>query len=174
MGLVVADSMIAGAAAELGQPPHVAFQNPGGVRADLATTGPTTYNSLYSVLPFGNDLVVMDMTGAEIETLIQQQFRGADTTILQISDGSSFSWRMGANGPELVSGSIRIAGATLDRARTYRVVTNSFLATGRDGFTAFGGDRVRTFVGSDIAALEAYVAAHSPIRAPSAPRIRRQ
>jgi 5'-nucleotidase len=174
MGLVVADSMIAGAAAELGQPPHVAFQNPGGVRADLATAGPTTYNSLYSVLPFGNDLVVMDMTGAEIETLIQQQFRGADTTILQISDGSGFAWRMGANGPELVPGSIRIAGAPLDRTRTYRVVTNSFLATGRDGFTAFGGDRVRTFVGGDLAALEAYVAAHSPLQAPSAPRVRRQ
>lgn len=174
MGLVVADSMIAGAAAELGQPPHVAFQNPGGVRADLATAGPTTYNSLYSVLPFGNDLVVMDMTGAEIETLIQQQFRGADTTILQISEGSSFAWRTGANGPELVPGSVRIAGDTLDRTRTYRVVTNSFLATGRDGFTAFGGDRVRTFVGGDLAALEAYVAAHSPLQAPTAARVRRQ
>ncbi|MGE3250533.1 MAG: bifunctional UDP-sugar hydrolase/5'-nucleotidase [Hyphomonadaceae bacterium] len=173
LGLVIADSMIAGVARELGSRPDIAFMNPGGVRADLASAGPVTLDDLFAVLPFGNDLMVLELTGAEIETLLTQQFRGGENnTILQISEGSRFAWRRTASGGTLVPGSIVINGAPLDRARTYRVVTNSFLAFGGDGFNAFAGERTRTVAGGDLAALETYVAAYSPLPAPSAPRVR--
>jgi 5'-nucleotidase len=92
--------------------------------------------------------------------------------ILQISEGSSFAWRRTASGTSLQPGSVRIGGAPLDPARTYRVVTNGFLASGGDGFTAFRNNRPRTMVGTDLDAFEAYVAARSPLVAPAMGRIR--
>lgn len=174
LGLIVADSMAAAAAAALGHPVDVAFMNPGGVRANLAQAGPVTLSDLFAVTPFGNDLVMLTMTGADIEALLAQQFRPERTFILQMSEGAGFTWRNDANGGAIVPGSVRIAGAPLDRARTYRVVTNNFLASGGDGFTAFQGERGRTLVGGDLDALEAYVAAHSPLAAPTTARARLQ
>lgn len=175
MGLVIADSMVAGAEAALGVRPDIAFMNPGGVRANLPNAGNVTLSDLFAVTPFGNDVVVVEMTGAEIEALLGQQFRDDRTIILQISEGSSFAWRNRPGQPgALVPGSIRINGAQLDRARTYRVVTNSFLASGGDGFTAFGGERTRTIVGGDLAALDAYVATRSPLSPPATARVRVQ
>jgi 5'-nucleotidase len=172
LGLVVADSMVASAQAETGARPDVAFMNPGGVRANLPSAGAVTLSELFSVTPFGNDLVVFEMTGAEIEAVLAQQFRSDRTMILQISEGSSFAWRQTPAGAGLQPGSVRIGGAPLDPARTYRVVTNGFLASGGDGFTAFRNNRPRTMVGTDLDAFEAYVAARSPLVAPAMGRIR--
>lgn len=170
MGLVVADSMLASAASALGRPADVAFMNRGGVRASLDHPGAVTLSDLFSVTPFGNDLVTLEMTGAEIEAVLAQQFRADRNSILQISEGSSFAWRSAPDGGAVVPGSVRIAGAPLDRARTYLIVTNSFLASGGEGFTGFTVGRARTVVGSDLDALEAYFVARSPVDAPAMPR----
>ncbi len=170
MGLVIADSMLASAAWSLGHPADVAFMNPGGVRASLDHPGAITLSDLFSVTPFGNDLVTLEMTGAEIEAVLAQQFRADRNNILQISEGSSFAWRSAPGGGVVMPGSVRIAGAPLDRARTYLIVTNAFLASGGDGFTGFTAGRSRTVVGGDLDALEAYFGAHSPVGAPTMPR----
>ncbi|MGD9968348.1 MAG: bifunctional UDP-sugar hydrolase/5'-nucleotidase [Hyphomonadaceae bacterium] len=170
LGLVVADSMIPAAEAALGARPDIAFMNPGGVRANLPNPGAVTFSDLFAVTPFGNDLVVLEMSGAEIEAALNQQFRADRNIILQVSDGASFRWRNTAGGAALVPGSIRIGGAALEPQRSYRIVTNAFLASGGDGFTAFQAGRNRTLVGGDLDALAAYVAARSPLAAPSAPR----
>ena len=55
--------------------------NPGGVRADLTLDeisggeqpGEVTYGEAFEVQPFGNLLVTMDLTGAQIEQLLEQQ-----------------------------------------------------------------------------------------------------
>ncbi len=63
--------------------------------------------------------------------------------------------------------SMALDGTAMSDATTYRVTMNSFLATGGDNFTVFnqgtdslGGDQ-------DVDALEAYIAANSPL-APAA------
>ena len=56
--------------------------NSGGIRADI-NAGPITYGEAFSVQPFANVLVTMDMTGLDIEDLIEQQFNGGNG-ILQI------------------------------------------------------------------------------------------
>jgi 5'-nucleotidase len=170
MGLVVADSMLASASSALGNPADIAFMNRGGVRASLDHPGAVTLSDLFSVTPFGNDLVALEMTGAEIEAVLAQQFRADRNSILQISEGSSFAWRSTPDGGTVIPGSVRIAGAPLDRARTYLIVTNSFLASGGEGFTGFTVGRARTVVGSDLDALEAYFVARSPVDAPAMPR----
>ena len=60
----------------------VAFMNPGGIRDNItfASSGPEadgelTYGEAFSVHPFGNSLVTMTLTGAQIDALLEQQFR---------------------------------------------------------------------------------------------------
>ena len=65
----------------------MAFMNPGGVRADLTFAsspagegdGVVTYGEAFTVQPFGNSLVTMTLTGAQIDDVLEQQFCGHDT-----------------------------------------------------------------------------------------------
>ena len=69
--------------------------NPGGIRADLQTTdGVVTYGAAFSVQPFNNYDVSMDMTGRRSSTLLDQQWTGANAAspkILQVS-GITYSY----------------------------------------------------------------------------------
>ncbi|MBP8265153.1 MAG: bifunctional metallophosphatase/5'-nucleotidase, partial [Zoogloea sp.] len=71
MGDVMADVYLAG-----GPQADIAFINPGGVRADLIykNGGAVTYGDLLTVAPFGNTLATVDLTGAQIVRLLEQQW----------------------------------------------------------------------------------------------------
>ncbi|QFP77244.1 bifunctional UDP-sugar hydrolase/5'-nucleotidase [Deinococcus sp. AJ005] len=141
LGDVIADSQLA-ATADKGA--VIAFMNPGGIRADLmasAAGNTATFGDLFTVQPFGNTLVVMDLTGAQIKTLLEQQFDNPDATssrILQVSKGFAYSYdSTAAKGSRVDAASIKLGGETIDPAKTYRVTMNSFLAGGGDNFVAF-------------------------------------
>ncbi|CAM3191839.1 5'-nucleotidase [Deinococcus saxicola] len=141
LGDVIADSQLA-ATKENGS--VIAFMNPGGIRADLmasAAGNTATFGDLFTVQPFGNTLVVMDLTGAQIKTLLEQQFENPDATssrVLQVSKGFAYSYdSTAAKGSRVDAASIKLGGVTLDAAKTYRVTMNSFLAGGGDNFLAF-------------------------------------
>ncbi|WAT17726.1 bifunctional metallophosphatase/5'-nucleotidase [Aurantiacibacter sp. MUD11] len=160
----VADAYVHAANAALGEPVHVGFANSGGVRSDLsgAEDGLLNYGELAAMAPFGNSMIVLEMTGAQIKTLLEQQFCDENParicdSVLVPSAGSSFSADPTRPAGQRVS-EVVIAGAPLDLARTYRVVTNSFLADGGDGFAQFAELPHAANVGFDIDALEAYVA----------------
>ena len=59
-----------------------------------------TYGEIFTVQPFGNSLVTMTLTGAQIETLLEQQFDGCGTQnanrILQVSAGFTYTWSLAA------------------------------------------------------------------------------
>src|SRR4029078_11849775 len=60
----------------------LAFMNPGGLRADMLGTvngglRDLTYRQAADVQPFANTLVNMDLTGAQIETVLEQQWQAA-------------------------------------------------------------------------------------------------
>jgi 5'-nucleotidase len=155
----------------------VAFMNPGGIRADLIYSqisggelpGEVTYGEMFTVQPFGNSLVTMTLTGAQIETLLEQQFAGCVTAttpnrILQVSEGFAYTWDLDAPACNKVDPStIMINGVTVDPAANYRVTVNSFLADGGDSFPilVLGTDRLGGAVDTD--AFEAYFAANSPV-----------
>ena len=150
----------------------VAFMNPGGIRADIEA-GEVTYGEAFTVQPFGNSLVTMTLTGAQIDALLEQQF-GASQRILQVSEGFSYTWQDSAAAGEKVDPStIFVDGAVVDPAASYRVTVNSFLASGGDGFTVLveGTDRLGGAV--DVDALEAYLQANSPLSPPALGRITR-
>lgn len=153
----------------------VAFMNPGGIRADLTYPsspagegdGNVTYGEMFTVQPFGNSLVTMTLTGAQIDTLLEQQFDNpavGQNRILQVSGGLTYTWSQSApKGAKVDIASIMINGAPIDPAASYRVTVNSFLADGGDGFSVLvqGTDRLGGAVDTD--ALEAYFAANSPV-----------
>lgn len=85
----------------------MAFMNPGGVRADLTfapspageAAGAVTYGEAFTVQPFGNLLVSMTLTGAQIDTLLEQQWAApprAPFLHLGISNGVTFEWSRSA------------------------------------------------------------------------------
>jgi 5'-nucleotidase len=168
LGNLIADAQVSDATVvSNGVKPVIAFMNPGGIRADLAVNtvdGSVTYGSAFTVQPFNNYLVSMDMTGAEIETLLEQQFSGsnaAQNKVLQVSKGFTYTWRS-AGADRVDPATIKLNGVTLDPAATYRVVANSFLSDGGDGFGAFATARSKLIGGLDIDAFATYLTANSP------------
>ncbi len=175
LGDVIADAQLYATTDPANGGAVIAFMNPGGIRADLTYAGSpagegdgnVTYGESFTVQPFGNNLVTVTMTGAQIDTLLEQQFVGCGQTsnrILQVSNGFTYSWSSSASACNKVDPtSIKLNGVTLDPAGSYRVTMNSFLADGGDGFTTFtlGTDRLGGAVDTD--ALEAYFAVFSPV-----------
>ncbi len=167
LGNLIADAQLADPSTVTGgKTPVVAFMNPGGIRADLvATGGAVTFGSAFTVQPFNNFLVSMDMTGTQIKALLEQQFSGvnqAANKVLQVA-GITYTYNPNATpGSKVVAGSIEIAGQPLVDGTVYRIVTNNFLSDGGDGFPAFTTAQDKFFGGLDIDAFANYLAAHDP------------
>ncbi len=111
----------------------IAFMNAGGLRADLPA-GRVTWGDAFAALPWGNTLVVLEMTGAQVLDVLAHE----GGSRLQVS---------GLDPDE----------PRLDPARVYRVVVNSFLAAGGDDFTAFTRARVLAGGPLDVDALVAHL-----------------
>ena len=95
LGRLIADAHLA---ATRGSGAEVAFTNPGGIRASLHASGrdgTVTYADAYAAQPFGNSLVTMTLTGAQLKTLLEQQWsvvRPEHVRILQPSAGFTYRW----------------------------------------------------------------------------------
>ncbi len=175
LGDVIADGQLEATADPALGGAVVAFMNPGGIRADLSYAssqvgegdGNVTYGEMFTVQPFGNSMVTMTLTGAQIERVLEEQFENCTASgarILQVSAGFTYTWS--ASGPvcdKVDPASIMLNGVTIDPAASYRVTVNSFLADGGDSFPTLklGTDRLGGAVDTD--AFEAYFKAHSPV-----------
>jgi 5'-nucleotidase len=132
-----------------------AFMNPGGIRADIYA-GEVTWGDLYTVQPFNNYLVKMDLTGEQIYRLLNQQWKDQPyPRILQIS-GLSYNWD--ASRPEddrIIE--IRRNGKPIDLSAVYTLTVNSFLADGGDNFTVLKEGTNRIVGPVDLDALLAFI-----------------
>ncbi|WP_097885333.1 bifunctional metallophosphatase/5'-nucleotidase [Streptomyces sp. st140] len=180
LGNVIADAQLEGLAPADKGGAEVAFMNPGGIRADLVHKasgsegdGVVTYGEAFTVQPFTNMMNVVDLTGAQLVTALQQQVSGpneASPKILQVSKGLTYTLDLTKSGADrVVAGTIKLNGEAIDPARTYRVAMNEFLAGGGDGFPALGQGTNKLVGASDLDLFNAYLAAHSTATAPLAP-----
>ncbi|MGC4876923.1 bifunctional metallophosphatase/5'-nucleotidase [Micromonospora sp. DT43] len=176
LGNVIADAQLAATDDE--QDAVAAFMNPGGVRADL-DAGPVTYEEAFTVQPFANNLVTLDLTGAQLYCVLEQQFVTGRTlypssTVGYVVDpaGTTGTAADPCAGTRVVRGSLTIGGTVVDTAATYRVTVNNFLSGGGDGFSALtaGTNQVTGLI--DLDAFVAYLTAQSPVSAPTLDRIR--
>ncbi|MCG5470788.1 bifunctional metallophosphatase/5'-nucleotidase [Micromonospora sp. LAH09] len=176
LGNLIADAQLAATDDE--QNAVAAFMNPGGVRADL-DAGPVTYEEAFTVQPFANNLVTLDLTGAQLYCVLEQQFVTNRTlypsaTVGYVVDpnGTTGTVADPCAGTRVVRGSLTLGGTPVDTAATYRVTVNNFLAGGGDGFSALtGGTNLVTGL-IDLDAFVAYLTAQSPVSAPTLDRIR--
>jgi 5'-nucleotidase len=185
MGDLIADAQLA-AGKKLDPETDLALMNPGGVRAPLTYAakgsegdGVVTYAEGFTVQPFSNTVNLQNFTGAQLVQILKEQVSGSNAAspkILLPSTGFTYTLDMTKTGADrIVVDSIKLNGAALDPAATYRVATNSFLAGGGDGITTLGQGTNDLVGGDDLAALEAYLLANSsagnPIAPPAANRI---
>jgi 5'-nucleotidase len=154
---------------------EIAFMNPGGLRQDMTGTDPgngsyprtVTYKQAAVVQPFANTLVNMQLTGAQIKTVLEQQWQPRDSLNrlltrpflrLGVSEGFEYTYRQDyvtefpLDNPatpdvdesltpyQRAIGTVTgmwLHGEPIDPAATYSVTVNSFLSTGGDNFFEF-------------------------------------
>ncbi len=196
-GSLIADSQLqATQPAALGGA-QIAFMNPGGVRSPgfvppTGTRAPfeLTYGAAFTVQPFGNSLVTMTLTAAQLKTLLEQQFAGCDgqwtDRVMQPSNGLRVTWSAGAPAcakivditftptdvtvtPPVATGPAQAIvrnGAVQDPSSTLRVTVNNYMASGGDGYSTLTAGTNRIGGAQDIDALRAYLARTLPPNAP--------
>jgi 5'-nucleotidase len=154
---------------------EIAFINSGGVRLGFqrAADGSVTYGQIFALQPFGNTVEVLELTGAQLKALIEQEFTSDGTgqfrqSFLIPSQGFAYTIdRSAPDGQHVVA--MTLGGQPIDPARTYRVAVNNFLAQGGDGFTVLTQGRFVAGGGNDLDALEAFIA--GGVRPSTDPRV---
>jgi 2',3'-cyclic-nucleotide 2'-phosphodiesterase (5'-nucleotidase family) len=133
LGNLITDSMVEFTGAD------VALTNGGGIRASIPA-GDITVGDVITVLPFGNYVVTIDVTGAEIVEALEHGLSAYPETL------GAFPHIAGMNvvfDPSQEAGSrvveVTIGEEELDMEATYSLATNDFLAAGGDDYTMFGG-----------------------------------
>lgn len=145
LGNLVADVQLWALNADQPRGVQIAFMNPGGLRADLAS-GEVTYREAADVQPFANTLVTMNLTGAQIKKVLEEQWQpaGASRPFLKLGVNKelTYTYDPGADPtkPTYTGTHIKevflngVAIDTADTTKTYVVGVNSFLASGGDNF----------------------------------------
>ncbi|PUA79176.1 hypothetical protein C7S10_20795 [Nocardioides currus] len=151
IGNLVADALREVKIPAAAKTPVIGVTNPGGLRADLLYAGDlstspenadgvVTFEEANAVLPFVNNVSYVDVTGATLKKILEQQWQPASASRPFLALGVSKNVQTILDptrpvGDRVVS--VTIDGAALDPAKTYTVSTFSFLAQGGDNFTAF-------------------------------------
>ena len=73
LGYWIADCMRTRATALLGAPVKFAFTNGGGIRGNIKA-GDVKVGDIFEVMPFENEMVVVELTGAEVAAVMRESF----------------------------------------------------------------------------------------------------
>ncbi|EAN3959121.1 bifunctional UDP-sugar hydrolase/5'-nucleotidase [Salmonella enterica] len=154
MGRVILAAQIARTGADFG------VMSGGGIR-DSIEAGDITYKSVLKVQPFGNIVVYADMSGKEVVNYL--------TAVAQMKPDSG-AYPQFANvsfvAKEGKLTDLKIKGEPVDPAKTYRMATLSFNATGGDGYPRI--DNKPGYVNTgfiDAEVLKEFIQQNSPLDA---------
>ena len=166
LGNVVADSLYEYGQTGFQNKTDIAVTNGGGLRETIAKDKPITKGSVIAVLPFGNTISQIKVTGQNVLDMFEKSLG----SILQVDKAGKTV--LDENGQPLLEpsgGFLHVSGAKvyydtnlpsgkrvlrvevknhdtgaydkLDLNKTYYLTTNDFLAAGGDGYTMLGGER---------------------------------
>ncbi len=164
---------------------EAALTNSGGLRQDLNVLPPSageqpgeiTWGEVFSVLPFGNRTVLLTLTGAQLEQALVNGFSPVCDSLIatgrfpQVS-GLSLSFSCNGTTPVVTSLSKAPDGpggplTPIGPTDTVRIVTNDFMFTGGDGYTALAGGTDVAQPGDGLLEISVdYIGAHSPLDVP--------
>lgn len=172
---------------------YVGLMNPGGVRADYAA-GELTSGEAYQVQPFGNEMAYATYTGAQLKTVLAEQWQPTTTRaaltlgvssnakvvidqaaadelegyFTQISSGAatadSLADAITAARAKVIS-SVTIDGETLSDTDSVAIASNSFLLAGGDSFTTLGDVSMTNTGQLDRDVTSEYLQAEQPLSA---------
>ena len=165
LGNVVADALYEYGQTGFSHKTNLAVTNGGGLRETIAKDKPITKGSVIAVLPFGNTISQIKVTGQNIADMFTKSLG----SILQEKDGKTVLDENGQPLLEPSGGFLQVSGAKvyydttlpaekrvlyveiknpetgqyepLNLAKDYYLTTNDFLAAGGDGYTMLGGAR---------------------------------
>ncbi|MBE1874395.1 ExeM/NucH family extracellular endonuclease [Myceligenerans sp. TRM 65318] len=181
LGNLVANALRDSLASEERGGADLGVVNPGGLRSELFYAasgaegdGVVTYAEANAVLPFVNNLHTVTLTGAQIETLLEQQWQTdangnrPSRPYLALGLSDNVSYTASTDDPNATPGdnvsSVTIDGVPVDPAAEYRVATFSFLTSGGDNFRVFReGTDLRDSGLVDREAWIGYIESNSPL-----------
>jgi len=159
---LIADSMLAATRVPEAGGAQLALVNSTGVRVDLPG-GDVKYKDAFAMMPFGNNLVVMTLTGAQLMAALEQQYavplrpKATRPAVLAPSRGFTYSVDLRKPQGSRVS-DMRLNGQPIAPDGRYRVVLNNYLASGGDGISALTAGTDLTDRGIiDLDALVAWI-----------------
>ncbi|MGK7901341.1 MAG: bifunctional UDP-sugar hydrolase/5'-nucleotidase [Hormoscilla sp.] len=139
LGNLVADAMLAKTRPDACQ---IAIVNSGGIRTSIPP-GPVTVGQVLEMLPFGNTIARLDLTGEQIQAALEHGVSQVELSMGSFPQvaGLQFVWNPHAAAGDRIVG-IQVqqqdgSFAPLQTDATYRVVTNNFLLEGGDGYSIF-------------------------------------
>ncbi|CAN7298586.1 bifunctional metallophosphatase/5'-nucleotidase [Rossellomorea sp. LjRoot5] len=165
LGNLITDAMLE--KANQYAPTQIAFQNGGGIRNSIGT-GNITLGDVLEVLPFGNTLVTLNLTGEEILLALEHSVANLDGETGQFLQVSGMTFRFDPSKPigNRIT-EVKIQGAPLDHSKRYGVAVNAFLADGGDGFTvlrqAKENGRISELHLNLYEVMSEYLTRHSPV-----------
>ncbi|WP_226679037.1 bifunctional metallophosphatase/5'-nucleotidase [Mesobacillus jeotgali] len=140
LGNLITDGMLA-KAKTINPNTVIALQNGGGIRASI-DTGDITLAEVMTVMPFGNSLAIMQLTGTEIKEALEHSVKDVPTAsgaFLHVA-GMKFTYDSSLPAGQRVQ-SIEVKEnegyVSLAPDKTYAVATNIFTAKGGDGYDVF-------------------------------------
>lgn len=132
LGNFAADAMLAVVQGQTDRPVDMAVTNNGGLRIPSVGPGDITVGTIFELMPFDNMLMILDLSGAGVDSLAQQLARRNGEPIAGFSFSVDPATQRASN--------IRIGDAPLDANRTYRLVTSDYLANGGGGMPILWSD----------------------------------
>ena len=140
-------NLVAYAMRHMSRTGEIAIQNAGGVRTAVAE-GDFSIGDAYLLLPWSNTLVEVNLTGAELHAALEDALdyaMGPDGSTGAYPYAAGLRWSVDFSKPKgqrFADLETRLPGEAgwtpLDRARTYRLITNSYIAGGKDGYVTLG------------------------------------
>lgn len=159
MGNLIADAQLAATQSADNGGAQIAFMNPDGIRAEIVpgADGKVTFGNVFSAQPFGNQLIVKTLTGAQIKEILEQQFTNANwIRVLSPSTGFRFGYDLSKPmGQRVLYASLN--GVPLMDEKPYRVTVSDFLSNGGDLFSGFVKGTNASVGPTDLEAFIAYI-----------------
>ena len=184
LGVVITDAVLENTGAD------IVIQNGGGIRADI-DAGAITLGDVLNVLPFGNLISTLELTGADVLAALENGVSRVevDENGDPMVDGASGRFPQVAGmrytfdatqeaGSRIVSAEVMADGeySALDMEAVYRVATNDYMRSGGDGYAILETNAINPYdQGSPLDQVVAdYIAANSPLQVELPGRITHQ
>jgi len=184
LGVVITDAVLENTGAD------IVIQNGGGIRADI-DEGEVTLGEVLNVLPFGNLISTLELTGADVLAALENGVSQVevDENGNPMVDGAAGRFPQVAGmrytfdatqeaGSRIVSAEVLMDGdySALDMEAIYRVATNDYMRSGGDGYAILETNAINPYdQGSPLDQVVAdYIAANSPLNAALEGRITHQ